>query len=385
MSSVLSQAEIDALLNDAFQEKPADSTQESMPHEFFSHLEIDTLGEIANISMGTSATTLSSLLGKKVEITTPKIEMTSIEQLKTKYSKPYVIVDVNYSQGLLGSNVFIIHTYDAGVIVDLMMGGDGSNPPMDLNDLHLSAISEAMNQMMGSSCTSLSQILNKRIDISPPTLDLIQLSDRQILGTDVEPVVKIAFHVVIQGLIDSEMMQLLPLKFARDMVNEILKKTSTETVISHAASKTTPQKKQDKPEIPIHQAAPQVTAQNQVYQQPAQQLVIPPQPQIPVAGVQFTQLPEETEQKIINPNLDLILDVGLHVSVELGRTTKRIKDILELATGSIVELDKLAGEPVDVLVNGKLLAKGEVVVIDENFGVRLTEIISPAERVKNLK
>lgn len=396
MSSVLSQAEIDALLTDAFPGGSEAQSQESMPDiDDLTYTERDALGEIANISMGTSATTLSSLLGKKVEITTPQIEITSVDSLRTKYPKPYVIVDVNYAQGLMGSNVFIIHTYDAGVIVDLMMGGDGSNPPMELNDLHLSAISEAMNQMMGSACTSLSQILSKRIDISPPTLDLLQLTERQILGSDSEPVIRIAFRVVIQGLIDSEMMQLLPLGFAREMVNEVLKKSGGEEANppttqkrdkqTEAPPKATKQEKQKPPENTVYESAPQQEPQHFAYQQPLPRQSEPPQPQISVSPVQFDSLEAESEQALINPNLDLILDVGLNLSVELGRTTKRIKDILELAIGSIVELDKLAGEPVDVLVNGRLLAKGEVVVIDENFGVRVTEIIAPAERVKNLK
>jgi len=227
MSNVLSQEEIDALLNDTFPEGETNEEGTAAVQDLLSDLEKDALGEIANISMGTSATTLSSLLGKKVEITTPQISITTISELRARYPKPYVIVDVLYNEGLMGSNVLIIHTYDAGVIVDLMMGGDGSNPPLDLNDLHLSAISEAMNQMMGSSCTSLSQILNKRIDISPPILDLIKLDQRDILGADDQPIVKISFRVVIQGLVDSEMMQLLPVDFAKNMTSELLKNTAS--------------------------------------------------------------------------------------------------------------------------------------------------------------
>lgn len=368
MSSMLSQAEIDALLNDAFPEGPSIKGEEnSAAEEMLSAIEIDTLGEIANISMGTSATTLSSLLGKKVEITTPQIEITTVETLRSKYPKPYVIVDVNYAEGLMGTNVFIIHTYDAGVIVDLMMGGDGSNPPMELNDLHLSAISEAMNQMMGSACTSLSQILSKRIDISPPSLDLLQLSDRQILGSDNEPIIRIAFRVVIQGLIDSEMMQLLPLDFAKEMVKDVLKKSIGEekypetAVKKDKARKSGVERKTAVMEDAFPEPVPASSSANIVYNQKPLETDLPPQPQIQVTAMQFDQLEEEKEQSPTNTNLDLILDVGLNFSVELGRTTKKIKEILELAVGSIVELDKLAGEPVDVLVNGKLLAKGEVV------------------------
>lgn len=371
MNSVLSQDEINALLNDTFAiggpEKKAASESDAL-----TSLERDTLGELANISMGSAATTLSALLGKKVEITTPSISIASIKQMKEEYPTPYVIVDVNYTTGLTGSNVLIIHTYDAGVIVDLMMGGDGSNPPMELNDLHLSAVSEAMNQMMGASCTSLSQMLSKRIDINPPVLDLSQLSERLQFGDDT--VVKISFHVQIQGLVDSEMMQLLPIPFAKDIVAELLSKNDL--------TKYQPDKKPAENEFT---KKPNLREETKL---PLSGGAEPPrngQHQVPVATAQFSSLVQEAAPAAVPTNLELILDVGLQLSVELGRTQKKIKEILELNVGSIVELDKLAGEPVDILVNGKLLAKGEVVVIDENFGVRVTEILSPIDRVRNLR
>lgn len=378
MSSVLSQQEIDALLNDTMPVGIDDLSQPSIDtiNELLSEVEVDALGEIANISMGTSATTLSSLLGKKVEITTPQIVSTTIRELREKYPKPYVIVDVEYNQGLMGSNVLIIHTYDAGVMVDLMMGGDGSNPPLELNDLHLSAVSEAMNQMMGSSCTSLSQMLNKRIDISPPTLDLLELDQRDILVQENEPVIKIAFRVVIQGLVDSEMMQLLPLSFAKDLIAEVLKGPVAESPTSQAVVSG------------ANKAAQKMTtSQSAVSQEPAVEHYEreKSQSQVPVAPANFASFDSSPVAANSPANLNIILDVGLQLSVELGRTNKKVKDILELNTGSIVELDKLAGEPVDVLVNGKPLAKGEVVIIDENFGVRVTEILSRSDRVKNLK
>lgn len=405
MSNVLSQEEIDALLNGNGEEE---EKEEQVAEDALTDLEKDALGEMANISMGAAATALSSLLGHKVEITTPSVEMTTIKKLKDNYPKPYVIVDVNYNAGLQGSNILIIHTYDAGVIVDLMMGGDGSNPPMELSDLHMSAVSEAMNQMMGSSCTSLSQLLDKMIDISPPGLDLFELSEHEMFGNDEQIIVKISFRMVIQGLIDSEMMQLLPIPFAKNMVNDIMN--------SHDSSKYEPQPKQQ-------QAAPQPPQQtppstNAVPVAPAKaapptvpqsvsQVNVPnnsgkehnveaftmekettgkvtKDQQVAVSPVQFASFQQEEPHVSMPTNIDLLMDVGLQISVELGRTVKKIKEILDFSVGTVIELDKLAGEPVDILVNGKMLAKGEVVVIDENFGVRITEIVSPAERVKNL-
>ncbi len=393
MSSILSQEEIDALLDDNFSSDiDPQNSQDSL-----SSMEEDALGELANISMGTAATTLSSLLGKRVEITTPHIVITNILELRKNYPRPYVVVDVNYNAGLRGTNIFIINTYDAGIIVDLMMGGDGTNPPLELNDLHLSGVSEAMNQMMGSSCTSLSQILGKRIDITPPSLELFDLSKQEIMGGDDKIVVKIAFHMVIQGLVDSEMMQLIPVPFAKEMVAELLDKNdipSYKTSKKEDGKTSAAPKKQNKDKAAAPRQVPFSQPQNAAPQPPnvmPQPPNIMPQQQIPIAKhqvpvspIQFTALSEEPLTNVELPNLGLILDVGLQLSVELGRTHKKIKEILELSVGSIVELDKLAGEPVDILVNGKLLAKGEVVVIDENFGVRVTEIVSPIDRVKNL-
>lgn len=374
MSSVLSQQEIDSLLNDTLPEGEDNQTLEenNSVNKYLSTMQVDALGEIANIAMGTSATTLSSLLGKKVEITTPQIISTTIKDLREKYPKPYVVVDVNYNMGLEGSNVLIIHTYDAGVIVDLMMGGDGSNPPLELNDLHLSAISEAMNQMMGSACTSLSQMLDKRIDITPPSLELMQLNERELLVEEEDSVIKIAFRMVIQGLVDSEMMQLLPVKFAKSLIAEVLENNQTEKSLSEA--KNTQEGKASVQTDAAHNASAEGEKQGE-----------PLQSQVPVSQAHFEALPQNSTLVNAPPNLNIILDVGLQLSVELGRTNKKVKDILELNTGSIVELDKLSGEPVDVLVNGKPLAKGEVVIIDENFGVRITEILPPTDRVKNLK
>lgn len=388
MSSVLSQEEINALLNDTFAKNPPgnDDTSEKL----LSDMEIDTLGEIANISMGSAATALSSLLGKRVEITTPQVDITTLEDIRNKYDKSYVIVDVNYNEGLKGSNVLIIQTYDAGIFVDLMMGGDGSNPMMELNDLHLSAVSEAMNQMMGASCTSLSQILNKRIDISPPVLDLYQLKDYQFHITDNEKIVKMAFRVVIKDLVDSEMMQLLPASFAKSMVEDLLKAngmTKSEPAKSKAENEFNKSTKPTPPQMDQIEQTPisrNQTVQNEPMPAPAYREE-PPRTQVAVSPVEYPRFSQGSAPSSGLTNLDLILDVGLQLSVELGRTHKKIKEILELSHGSILELDKIAGEPVDIMVNDKLLAKGEVVIIDEKFGVRVTEILSPMERVKNLK
>jgi len=364
---ILSQAEIDALLNNN------DYSQES-DNDLINEMEKDALGEVANISMGTAATTLSSLLGKKVEITTPKVELTSRDKLKEDYPKPYVVINVKYTAGLKGHNLLIVNTNDAAVISDLMMGGTGESPPLELSELHMSAISEAMNQMMGSASTSMATVLDKRIDISPPLLDLIDIQNQDI-GLEeegLEPIVKVAFRMVIQGLVDSELMQLIPYNFAKSMLDELFSNYNSQ--IQNLIPST-----EDYPEPPKEEY-PKFTTN--VQEEPKKNES--EETSVKVSAVKFDQLNPQIQTNAPQ-NLDLILDVPLQVSVELGRTNKTIKEILDFSTGSIIELNKLAGEPVDMLINGKLFAKGEVVVIDENFGVRITDIISPLERVKNLQ
>lgn len=371
--NLLSQEEIDALLRADDIEEMTDTTSDIEVE--ISEQEKDAIGEIGNISMGTAATTLSSLLGKKVEITTPKVELTTKEKLRKDYPKPFVIINVKYTVGLEGDNLLVLSTKDGSIIADLMMGGTGENPPSELNEMYLSAVSEAMNQMMGSASTSMSTVLDKRIDISPPNLNIVDLQNEDVGFSEIkadDPIVKVSFRMAIQGLLDSELIQLLPYEFSKNVVRDLLGNFSQENdlVIEEPEPESYPQ-----PE--------EINRQLKVAESKASQER--PQPHISVQPAKFTQLSSTTTTQEELSNLDLILDIPLQVSVELGRTTRTIKEILDFSTGSIIELDKLAGEPVDLKVNGKLFAKGEVVVIDENFGVRITDIVSPLERVQNLQ
>ena len=392
---LISQEEIDALLNGGMASADTAADGDSAPSPVMGELtdiQKDALGEIGNISMGSAATTLSVLLGHKVSITTPTVSIDTVTQIRNHYPMPYLIVEVGYTKGIEGSNLLAIQAQDSCIIADLMMGGDGTAPETELDEIRMSAVGEAMNQMMGAVATSLSTMFSQKIDISPPKVNLIDLAgaDRvtEIVGQD-DPVVRISFRMEVEGLIDSEIMQILPLNISKEMV---------ESLLNGAAEVEEPA-----PAVPAPQPAPMAAAPapaQPAYAPPAAAPMAPPpaaayaQPyvpnqarvasNIPVQPAQFTPL--STEPVAVNDaNIGLILDVPLQVTVELGRTKKRIRDILELSTGSIVELDKLAGEPVDILVNGKLLAKGEVVVIDENFGVRITDIVSPLERTKNLQ
>jgi flagellar motor switch protein FliN/FliY len=386
MDGVLSQEEIQALLNNPGEESSPDRLTEA---------EQDAIGEIANISMGTAATTLFSLVNRRVEISTPVVSMTTWDEVASKYEKPCVFIRIAYTVGLDGSNILVLKENDVKIITDLMMGGDGTNTDGELGELHLSAISEAMNQMMGSSATSLSSMLNKTIDISPPIADLVDLKDnineREIDEFLASEFVKISFRMEIGDLVDSEIMQLYPVPFAREMCEGVSRNMEIDSnSVKEEAPAAAP--------APAPAPAP-VQAQAGGYAQPAMGQPMMGQPMMgqqmmgqQMMNQQMMGQPVNVQPAQFQPfnggmvnayqpeNIDLIMDVPLEVTVELGRTQKSISDILDFSPGKIIELNKIAGEPIDILVNGKYVAKGEVVVIEESFGVRITEIINNSVR-----
>lgn len=394
---MISQEEIDALLNGgasgddapADDAAPAADSSSEENNGDITDLERDALGEIGNISMGGAATTLSVLLGRKVSITTPTVSVSNLQTLKEKYPIPFLVVEVGYSIGIEGNNVLCIQAKDASIIADLMMGNDGTNPDQELTELHMSAVSECMNQMMGSVATSLSSMFNKKVDITPPVVTLVDLGTEEVVSKlldKVDPIIQASFRMEVDGLIDSEIMQLLPVNVAKDMVEALMNQQADvdneeEAIAAAVAPPPPPAAAQAPTPAPAAPAAAAAPA-NYGYGAPPMQPHVASN--VPVQSAQFTPL-SSTPVQVNDANIGLILDVPLQVNVELGRTKKSIKDILDLTKGSIVELDKLAGEPVDIMVNGKYLAKGEVVVIDENFGVRITEIVSPLERAARLQ
>ena len=391
---MISQEEIDALLSGGSvgdapaEETSSDADASSAEDAGVTDMERDALGEIGNISMGGAATTLSVLLGRKVSITTPTVSISNLRQLKEKYPIPFLVVEVGYSIGIEGNNVLCIQARDAAIIADLMMGNDGTNPDEELSEIHMSAVSESMNQMMGSVATSLSSMFNKKVDITPPVVTLVDLGTEEVVSKlldKADPIVQASFRMEVDGLIDSEIMQLLPLDVAKGMVDALMNQqpeVEDEGAAIEAAQAAPPPAAAPAPApMAAAPAAPAAPA-NYGYGAPPMQPHVASN--VPVQSAQFTPLSSVPVQ-VNDANIGLILDVPLQVNVELGRTKKSIKDILDLTKGSIVELDKLAGEPVDIMVNGKYLAKGEVVVIDENFGVRITEIVSPLERAARLQ
>ena len=426
MDGMLSQDEINALLNGMSADDSADNETSETPQESnesasdntpntdkpeaLSDTEKDAVGEISNISMGTAATTLSSLLNQKVNITTPRVEVADWDKLSRKYDRPCVMLQIRYKEGIDGNNVLILKERDVKIITDLMMGGTGNvDDGEELTDLHLSAIGEAMNQMMGSAATSLSSMFNRKIDISPPIANLVETYnelDDNLPGFLKNHFVMVAFKMQIGELIDSEIMQLYPKEFAQELLNMFMPSAEPEQpqVSQEDTANHQEEQLQQAPVQNMTQTMPQqdVPVQNTTAQtapqqgMPMQNMGMPygygmpmqgmPMQGMPMAGyapaqdVNVSPAAFQPFSTDVNPltqkeNIELIKDVPLEVTVELGRTTKSIKDILEFAPGTIVELNKIAGESVDVLVNGKYVAKGEVVVIEESFGVRITEII----------
>lgn len=349
MNDKMSQQEIDEMIRQV-------SKKQAASEGVLTPIEIDTLGEIGNISMGSAATALHEILNRKVLITTPSVRVCTLEQLGREHPLPYVVVDVHYTEGLAGNNLFILKMDDVKLIADIMMGGEGTLEEGDLSEFHISAISEAMNQMMGGVATAMADLFGRRINISPPRAMVIRLSDQKIsdlLKPSQDELIQIGFQMEIEGLVSSSIMQLMPLDFGRQLASEILKKNEKEDEKSAAKN-------------------PMAESRLKTDQQPS----------VDVRPIQLTSFDEEGEEEGAESNLDLILDVPLHVTVELGRCRKTIQEILELNIGSIITLDRLAGEPVDVLVNNKQIARGEVIVIEENYGIRITEILTVQNRVR---
>ena len=394
MDGMLSQEEINALLggmgdsaentSDVVANEPTPAAADS--NERLSPEESDALGEIANISMGTAATTLSVLVNNRVEITTPKLSYVTLNDLKEQNPAPCVFIYISYRTGLEGKNILVLKEHDVKVITDLMMGGDGTNTDAELTDLHLSAISEAMNQMMGSAATSMSSMINEKVDISPPSSTRVDLTDtmmedglHDMVG---QTFVQVSFRMTIGDLVDSEIMQLYPFDFAK-LIYTRFRSTMEGGMEETAASEPEPapqpepvaarvQQPEPMQAVPVSQMDPQMAPQQPMMgmQQPTMNGAMPmynmPMQNVPIQPAQFQNFaPSQNLDGIAPENIDLIMDVPLEVTVELGRTSKSIKEILDFSPGTIIELDKLAGEPVDVLVNGKFVAKGEVVVIEE--------------------
>lgn len=364
MSDSLSQEEIDAMMAGA-----ATNDTTEVRSDIDEKTKQDVIGEVGNISMSQAATTLSSILNKRVSITTPRVEATKFGAILDAISTPKVSTVVGFKEGLVGSNLLLLEVKDAIVIADLMMGGDGKPENKQFTDLELSAVAEAMNQMIGSASTSMATMINRKVDILPPNVKLWE--DPEAVHYDNldsnADVYRISFSLSVEGLIESEIMQI----FTADMVEDISK-----AMLSDKA--TTVRNDEQTAVEPVAEVSKKSATK-----------AVPQQEEPAVGKTVEVSKPEfqvlNDERKAEGDNLDLLLDVPLNLSVVLGRSEKKVRDILSFGTGSVIELDRLTDEPLEILLNGKPIATGEVVVINENFGIRITNILSPTQRINRLK
>ena len=345
--------------------------------------EKDMLGEVGNISMSTAATALSKILSEKVSITTPQVSVTTLSEVKESMTIPNVVFQVKFLQGLTGFNVLLMNIEDASVIASLMMGGNGKGHTDPLSDLEISAVSEAMNQMIGSASTSMATILHRDIDITPPSTQIWETNaniEMEGVGQN-QPIVKIAFRMTVEDLLDSQIMQIFNLETVKDIAGSLLGGTEPKTE-KQSKMQGQSKKESDTESEQEFKRATEKTESGSAGSDPAPGKSR--QQPVTIRKPGFGEL----ENKPVSDkprNLSLIMDVPLELSVLLGRTKKTIRDVLSLSPGSVVELDKLAEEPLEIYVNGKRIAEGEVVVINESFGIRITNIINAKERVKNLE
>lgn len=361
----LSQAEVDALLN-----KKAAAEETGLRET-----DKDVIGEVGNITMSTAATTLSSIIGKRVSITTPRVSYIPFQSIIDECDIPKIVSRIGFKHGLTGNNLLMMNIEDSAIIADLMMGGDGTGANKELTELELSAVSEAMNQMIGSASTSMAQMLSKAIDINPPVVEVWDRKEdidyKKFIKEDY--ICKISFHLSVEGLIESDIMQLYTL----DTVKEIVAVMMGEPIPAKKEAPASPVREPERRE-------PERSRSEEFYEEAPRRQEPRYEERVDVRKPVFGNL-EDRSEFTSSRNLDLIMDVPLEFSVVLGKTKKTIEEVLALGAGSVVELNKLADEPLEVYVNGKLIAHGEVVVINENFGIRITQILSKEQRVKGLK
>lgn len=365
----LSQNELDSLLSNLKNED--NESDDNVIDENIDSL-LDVIGEIANITLGSGVTTLSTLLRRKIEIEYPQTDIIKFKNIITNFEGEHVIVTVEYKKGLFGMNSLVLSSKLTNIIADLMLGKEIEEiEERELDEISLSAVSEAMNQMMGSAATSLAEFLKTNIDIFPPATQVLNFSDPNVefppIETNIEAyVISIKFKVKITGIAETYFWQFVPVKFA-NRIKELME-------ASFGKSSENKEKKEEPSKIKenIKESNSKVIKEEKVKVKP-------------VDFGEFEISEEPISSKVDLSKLDLLMDVPLEIKVELGSTKLNLREILELHEGSMIQLNKLAGEPLDIYANDRLIARGEVVVIDENFGIRVTEIVSLRERTKSIK
>lgn len=355
----------------------------------FREIEIDAIGEILNISLGASATAMSTMLDARVDITTPIVKLISKEEFEFSKLEPAIAVEITYIEGLVGNNIMILKKSDVKVILEMLMGMSIPQEEFELDEMNQSAICEVMNQMMGASSTALSDFLGEVVNISTPHTYEIQnemdFKEKLFENSD-EQRVSVGFTLKVGDKIESEFINVMPSHLVKRLVSTFLPEEAVEEE-KPVETITPPVVEKEITNTPL-----QSMETMQMQQQMLQQMM---QMQQQMERMQQETVATSVETRTITPhaiprpnlqneggagleteeNMEMLLGVPLEVSVEIGRTKKLVKDILDLSKGSLVVLDKLAGEQVDLFVNGRCIAKGDVVVVEDNFGIRITEIV----------
>lgn len=383
----------------------------------FSSYEIDAVGEILNISMGSAATAVSELLNAKVWITTPQVSVVKAADLNYDRLEPAICVKIVYVSGISGQNMMVLKQDDVQLILNQLMGNPlVVSPDFEFDEMNISAVSEVMNQMMGASATALSDLLGISVDISTPTPYLIEQTNFcQLAELDPdETIVAVTFNLSVDGVMNSEFMSVMSVDLAKSLSDKMIEKFHGDEAEAQPAKQPAPAPAaQPAPAAPQSAPAPAPQPAAPAPQpDPAQGMAQPQQPApgaypyppqgqpaypgygyqnqyaaygaypppVPPVNIQNAQLHQFDAMDFGLPtdqqdNLKLLMGVPLEISVEIGTAKRKVKDILEFTQGTIIELERQAGAPVDVVVNGNLIASGDVVVIDDNFAVRITEIV----------
>ncbi|MBF2053604.1 MAG: flagellar motor switch phosphatase FliY [Candidatus Sericytochromatia bacterium] len=326
--------------------------------QFFQHF--------SQTAMEAGAVAVSQALGKNVSIGHPELSVVQAAELAAELGQPQVLIQTGYLTEKTHPSILLLKDYDVAVIFDILMGKDGRNPDLEMGDLQISAIGEVVNQLVGAAATALSKTFERKLAMVPPESELLSMSPLVLPASYQQgALLQVRYQMAIEDVLDGELFELRPLSEAQALYQQLTGAARPAPAAGSTASPPSAQASVSGAPVPPSAAVPDV----------------PPAPTVqPVAFAPLSPAPSVTTA---NPNLERILDIPLRVTVELGAARLKVKNVLDLTKGSIVELDKLSGENVDLLVNGRLMAKGEVVVINENFGVRITEILGPADRLQN--
>lgn len=394
----LSQDELDALLGainsgnegeeeEEKEEEQSPSVQVEGSQGSLTSAEIDMIGEVGNMIMGSASTALFTIIGQNVDITTPKVSVVKLKSLKEQFDGERLVTTLNFEDAIEGINFFVVDSKTAAIIADLMMGGTGENVDEKMDEMKMSAVGEAMNQMMGAASTSMSEFLDGSVNITPPQVSMVDFNDENVEfpppnSQSEDEIVLVSFDMSIGSFANTNIFQILPIKFVKDLYAKVTQSGSEDAQKIDLDEKPQPAQttKQTSSRPPTQHSQPQQPQGEGAY--------MPPKPKkqeaVNAQSVEFEDFDEPVYTQLPK-QLELLYDVPLEITVELGRSKLKLKEIMDLNIGSIIELDKLTGEHIDILVNGKVIAKGEVVVVSESFGVRITEIINPRERIGSLR